>query len=57
VTVKGARTLIDNANVGPLPGRQIPIMLGGGWRDRGRRDRALEIKPPRLARESGNLSG
>lgn len=34
VTVKGARALIDNANVGPKPGRQITIMLGGGWSDR-----------------------
>jgi probable F420-dependent oxidoreductase len=31
VSVKGDRTLIDNATVGPKPGRHIPIMLGGGW--------------------------
>lgn len=31
VSVRGQRALIDNATVGPKPGRQIPIMLGGGW--------------------------
>jgi probable F420-dependent oxidoreductase len=31
VSVKGQRTLIDNATVGPKPDRRIPIMLGGGW--------------------------
>lgn len=36
VSVKGDRTLIDNANVGPKPTNQIPIMLGGGWSYRAR---------------------
>lgn len=30
VTFKGRRTVIDNANVGPKPKRDIPIVLGGG---------------------------